>query len=106
MTIQNFSVNGKPVSVEAPNDMALLWVLRDKLGITGPKYGCGLSQCGACTVIIDGQAVRSCVTSVGSVVGSRRLAGRRDRGWHRHLVVDPWDVKDLWRRRPRRRSRG
>ena len=53
-------VNGNQHDVDVEDDMPLLWVLRDELGITGPKYGCGIAQCGACTVHVDGQAVRSC----------------------------------------------
>ncbi len=69
MTIQNFSVNGKPVSVDAPNDMALLWVLRDKLGVTGPKYGCGINVCKACTCNVNGKAFTPCSTPVSAVNG-------------------------------------
>ncbi len=69
MTIQNFSVNGKPVSVDAPDDMALLWVLRDKLGINGPKYGCGINVCKACTCNVNGKAFTPCSTKVSSVRG-------------------------------------
>jgi isoquinoline 1-oxidoreductase alpha subunit len=64
-------VNDKPVQVDAPRDMPLLWALRDLLGLTGTKFGCGVAQCGACTVHLDGQPVRSCVMPVGSVVGKR-----------------------------------
>ena len=53
-------VNGEPRDVDVPEDMPLLWVLRDELGITGPKYGCGIAQCGACTVHVDGVPIRSC----------------------------------------------
>lgn len=53
-------VNGRRHGVEAPSDMPLLWVLRDLLGMTGTKYGCGVAQCGACTILLDGQPVRSC----------------------------------------------
>lgn len=60
-------VNGKEEEVDVEEDMPLLWVLRDELGITGPKYGCGIAVCGACTVHIDGLAVRSCVLPVGDV---------------------------------------
>ena len=63
------TVNQQPHTLEVEPDMPLLWVLRDELGITGPKFGCGIAQCGACTVHIDGQAVRSCVLPVGSVQG-------------------------------------
>lgn len=62
-------VNGKDHEVAAPGDMPLLWVLRDLLGLTGTKYGCGIAQCGACTVHIDGRAVRSCVLPVNAVRG-------------------------------------
>jgi isoquinoline 1-oxidoreductase subunit alpha len=64
------NVNGNVRDVEAPPDMPLLWVLRDLLGLTGTKYGCGMAQCGACTVHIDGQARRSCVLPVSEVGGS------------------------------------
>ena len=62
-------VNGARVQVQADPAMPLLWVLRDLLQMTGTKYGCGVAACGACTVRIDGQAVRSCVTPVGSLAG-------------------------------------
>jgi len=62
-------VNGRAQEVAVPDDTPLLYVLRNDLKLNGPKYGCGLSQCGSCTVLIDGQAVRSCVTPVGSVTG-------------------------------------
>ena len=60
-------VNGHVHDVEAPGDMPLLWVLRDLLGLTGTKYGCGMAQCGACTVHLDGSAARSCVLPVSAV---------------------------------------
>ena len=62
-------VNGTPHQVDVEEDMPLLWVLRDTLGITGPKYGCGIAQCGACTVHMDGVAVRSCQVAAGDVDG-------------------------------------
>ncbi len=61
------SVNGVGHPVDVPADMPLLWVLRDVIGLTGTKFGCGIAQCGACTVHLDGRAVRSCVLPVGSV---------------------------------------
>jgi isoquinoline 1-oxidoreductase alpha subunit len=64
-------INGKPVTVDAEAEMPLLWVLRDLLGMTGTKFGCGVAACGACTVRVDGQAVRSCVTPAGSVAGKK-----------------------------------
>ncbi|MEE2943783.1 MAG: (2Fe-2S)-binding protein [Pseudomonadota bacterium] len=63
------SVNGKDREVDVEPDMPLLWVLRDELGLTGTKYGCGVAQCGACTVHMDGLAVRSCQLAVGDVTG-------------------------------------
>jgi len=63
------TVNGEPHKVDVEPDMPLLWVLRDTLGITGPKYGCGIAMCGACTVQIDGIAERSCSVAVGDVEG-------------------------------------
>jgi isoquinoline 1-oxidoreductase alpha subunit len=63
------SVNGETRDVDVEPDMPLLWVLRDELGITGVKYGCGIAQCGACTVHVDGLAVRSCQLSVGDLEG-------------------------------------
>lgn len=60
-------INGQSHTVDAPDDMPLLWVLRDLLGLTGTKYGCGIARCGACTVHLNGRAVRSCRVSVGSV---------------------------------------
>lgn len=65
----NFSVNNKPVEVDADPAMPLLWVLRDLLGMTGTKYGCGIAQCGACTVHLDGQPIRACVMPVSAVAG-------------------------------------
>ena len=65
----DLNVNGKTVSLEVPGDMPLLWALRDTLGYTGTKYGCGMSLCGACTIFLDNEPVRSCVTPVSSAVG-------------------------------------
>ncbi len=63
------SVNNKPYELDVEPDTPLLWVIRDHLGLEGTKYGCGIGQCGACTVIIDGQAVRSCIRPVSTVAG-------------------------------------
>ena len=65
-------INGKDHAVDVRSDMPLLWVLRDVIGLTGTKFGCGIAQCGACTVHLDGQAVRSCVLPVGSI-GSKAI---------------------------------
>lgn len=63
------SVNGTPRQVDLPDDVPLLWALRDGLGLTGTKFGCGVAACGACTVLIDGQAVRSCQVPLSDAVG-------------------------------------
>ncbi|MFM8592878.1 MAG: (2Fe-2S)-binding protein, partial [Chloroflexota bacterium] len=65
------TVNGSEVTVDAVPDMPLLWVLRDVLNLTGTKYGCGVGSCGACTVHIDGQPVRSCLIPVSAAVGKQ-----------------------------------
>ena len=65
-------INGEQKSVDVPDDMPLLWVLRDVLGMTGTKFGCGIAQCGACTVHLDGKAVRSCLLAA-STVGNRNI---------------------------------
>jgi len=65
-----FVLNGRSVQVEVADDTPLLWVLRDELGLTGTKYGCGIGMCGACTVHLNGQAIRSCITPVSSVARS------------------------------------
>ncbi|RUL71888.1 (2Fe-2S)-binding protein [Dyella choica] len=68
----SLSVNGQSYPVDVPDDMPLLWVLRDVIGLTGTKFGCGMAQCGACTVHLDGQAVRSCVLPV-EAIGNRAI---------------------------------
>ena len=64
-----FNLNGRSQNVNVPNDMPLLWVLRDTLGMTGTKFGCGMALCGACTVHVNGAPTRSCVTTAASVAG-------------------------------------
>lgn len=65
----SFTLNGKPVQLDAEPEMPLLWAIRDLLGLTGTKYGCGQGLCGACTVHVDGQAQRSCVTPLSAIAG-------------------------------------
>jgi isoquinoline 1-oxidoreductase subunit alpha len=65
----NLTINNKSYQIDSDDDTPLLWVLREELGMTGTKFGCGLAQCGACTVLVDGEPYRSCVTPVESVVG-------------------------------------
>lgn len=66
-----FQLNGRTVTVQGADDAPLLWVIRDEFGLKGTKFGCGIGQCGACTVHVDGQAVRSCLTPASAVVGSK-----------------------------------
>jgi isoquinoline 1-oxidoreductase alpha subunit len=67
----SLQVNGKPMKVDAPDDTPLLWVLRDHLGLTGTKFGCGVAQCGACTVHLEGTAARSCQLPLSAVAGKK-----------------------------------
>jgi len=90
MAAITLTVNGKPRTVDVSPDMPLLWVLRDTLGLTGTKFGCGMSLCGSCTVHVEGEATRSCVTPVSSVAGKRitTIEGLSSGG--RHAVQDAW----------------
>src|SRR5207249_10181833 len=65
------NINGRNVTVDVPADMPILWVLRDVVGLTGTKFGCGMALCGACTVHLEGQPIRSCVTPVSAAAGKR-----------------------------------
>ncbi|GGX20396.1 oxidoreductase [Pigmentiphaga litoralis] len=65
----SFTLNGQPTTLDVPDDMPLLWAIRDVAGLTGTKFGCGISMCGACTVHMDGAAIRSCVTPVSVAEG-------------------------------------
>src|SRR3989454_10936834 len=89
------SINGKVEKVDAPADMPLLWALRDVVGLTGTKFGCGMALCGACTVHVDGAPVRSCVTPVSAAEGKRvitieGLSARTD-----HPVQQAWIELDV-----------
>jgi isoquinoline 1-oxidoreductase alpha subunit len=89
-------INGKTHKVDVPGDMPLLWVLRDVVGLTGTKFGCGIAACGACTVHIDGRPTRSCGTPVGSVGGQRittiEAVGETSAG---KKVQDAWIALDV-----------
>lgn len=91
----SLKVNGKKYQVEVSPDTPLLWVIRDNLGLTGTKFGCGISQCGACTVHVNGEAVRSCVTPVSAVAGKKivTIEGLSARG--RHPVQQAWIDDDV-----------
>jgi aerobic-type carbon monoxide dehydrogenase small subunit (CoxS/CutS family) len=71
LVMLTLNINKKSYNVDVDPDMPLLWVLRDKLGLVGTKYGCGMAQCGACAVHLNGEAVRSCVTKVSRAVGQQ-----------------------------------
>jgi isoquinoline 1-oxidoreductase alpha subunit len=83
-------VNGKQVNVDVEPEMPLLWVLRDELGLTGTKFGCGISVCGACTVHVDGQPVRSCVMPVSAVEGKQITTIEGLSGDGTHPVQRAW----------------
>src|SRR3990170_1199932 len=84
MAAITLTVNGKPRTVDVSPETPLLWVLRDALGLTGTKFGCGMSLCGSCTVHVEGEATRSCVTPVSSVAGKKitTIEGLAARGRH------------------------
>lgn len=84
------TVNGQIREVDVEPDMPLLWVLRDELGITGVKYGCGIAQCGACTVHVDGVAMRSCQISVGDLEGEITTIEGLGTPENLHAVQDAW----------------
>src|SRR6476660_897182 len=71
LPMTTFKLNGRTVTARSPDDSPLLWVIRDELGLTGTKFGCGIGFCGACTVHVEGRATRSCITPVGAVAGAR-----------------------------------
>jgi isoquinoline 1-oxidoreductase alpha subunit len=71
MAAYDLNINGQTVKVEADAEMPVLWAVRELVGLTGTKYGCGMAQCGACTVLVDGEPLRSCVTPISAVVGRK-----------------------------------
>lgn len=84
------TVNGQQHEVDVEDDMPLLWVLRDELGITGPKYGCGIAQCGACTVHVDGISVRSCQLAAADVDGEITTIEGLGTPQALHVVQEAW----------------
>lgn len=96
MPIYNLTVNNQPVSVDAPANLALLWVLRDKLGITGPKYGCGLDVCKACTCLVNGKAMSTCAVKISEVANKKitTIEGLAN-GGTLHPVQQAWLDRDV-----------
>ena len=91
----NLLINGKQQEVDVAADTPLLWVLRDHVGLTGTKYGCGIAACGACTVLVDGQPVRSCITSASSVSGKSITTIEGLSPKHTHPVQRAWIAEDV-----------
>ena len=89
------AVNGKHETVDVPPEMPLLWVLRDKLHLTGTKYGCGIAQCGACTVHVDGHPMRACVTPIASVRGKSVTTIEGLSAGVTHPVQQAWIEEDV-----------
>lgn len=88
-------VNGKTHDLDLPDDIPLLWVLRDKLQLTGTKFGCGIAQCGACTVHVDGRAVRSCVTPASTLEGKKIRTIEGVEGPSAEAVQHAWIASDV-----------
>jgi isoquinoline 1-oxidoreductase subunit alpha len=90
------TVNGQSVEVAATSETPLLWALREQLGLCGTKYGCGIGECGACTVHIDGEAVRSCAASIGSLKPGQKIVTIEGLGGdHLHPVQQAWLAMDV-----------
>jgi len=89
--LKTLTINGKNHTLEAPDDMPLLWAIRDIIGLTGTKYGCGVSQCGACSILIDGEVVRSCSLPVSYGVGKKitTIEGETD---NLEYVREAWEA--------------
>jgi isoquinoline 1-oxidoreductase alpha subunit len=88
------NINGKDVTVQSSPDTPLLWVLRDELGMTGTKYGCGIAQCGACTVHMNGQAIRSCQAPIGALAANAKITTIEGLGGE-HPVQAAWIKGDV-----------
>ena len=89
------TVNGKPQQVDVEPDVPLLWVVRENLNLTGTKYGCGIAQCGACTVHVDGRPVRACVTPISAVAGKRVTTIEGLSATNAHPVQKAWMEVDV-----------
>ncbi len=95
MAKYTLSINGKPMKVDVSEDTPLLWVLRDHLGLLGTKYGCGIAQCGACTVHVNGEATRSCVLPISAVADAQITTIEGLSEAINHPVQKAWDELDV-----------
>ncbi|MBX2805723.1 MAG: (2Fe-2S)-binding protein [Hyphomicrobiales bacterium] len=91
----SLTVNGKTHSLDLDDDTPLLWAIRDEIGLTGTKFGCGIAQCGACTVFIDGSATRSCVTPIAAVEGAEIVTIEGVSGKPAEAVQAAWNALDV-----------
>jgi isoquinoline 1-oxidoreductase subunit alpha len=91
----SLDVNGKGQAIDAPPDMPLLWVLRDILHLTGTKFGCGIAMCGACTVLVDGHAIRSCITPASTLAGKKIITIEGLSSDVSHPVQRAWIEEDV-----------
>lgn len=89
------TLNGEKVEIDAPGDMPLLWALRDRLDMTGTKYGCGIAQCGACTVHVDGEPTPACITPIASVSGSEVTTIEGVAGREADAIREAWQAIDV-----------
>ncbi len=95
MSQQHLNINGADTTVDIPDDMPLLWVIRDVVGLTGTKFGCGIAQCGACTVHVDGAPLRSCVTPASAVAGRKITTIEGLSADTTHAVQRAWIEQDV-----------
>ncbi len=93
--MQTLSINGKDYSVDAPDDMPLLWAIRDIIGLTGTKFGCGVAQCGACSIMIDGTVVRSCSTLVSQGVGRQITTIENNESKNLTFLREAWRLNSV-----------
>jgi isoquinoline 1-oxidoreductase alpha subunit len=93
----NLNINGKTISVDVEDDTPLLWAIRENVGLTGTKYGCGIAQCGSCTVHVDGVAMRSCGMTVGEAAGKKitTIEGLAGADGTLHKVQQAWIANDV-----------
>jgi isoquinoline 1-oxidoreductase subunit alpha len=93
----NLNINGKTISVDVEDDTPLLWAIRENVGLTGTKYGCGIAQCGACTVHVDGVAMRSCGMTVSEAAGKKitTIEGLAGADGKLHRVQQAWIANDV-----------